>query len=47
MYAPLSYGKYNEYTIETKGKPSLLSPENLLEQIDDEDTLDYMDGNID
>ena len=43
---PVGHGKFDEYTIETKGSPGL-SPENLLEQIDDEDILDYMDGGMD
>ena len=46
---PVAHGKYpGEYTIEYQDNPKrTVSPEDLLDQIDQEDILDYMDGGID
>lgn len=46
---PVAHGKYpGEYTIEYHdASKGTVSPEDLLDQIDQEDILDYMDGNID
>lgn len=47
---PIAHGKYpGEYTIEykTTSNHPKESPEDILDQIDEEDILDYMDGNID
>ena len=46
---PVAHGKYpGEYTVEYQDNPKrTVSPEDLLDQIDQEDILDYMDGNID
>lgn len=47
----VAHGKYpDEYTIEYKSYEPVkveVSPEDYLDQIDQEDILDYMDGNID